>query len=74
MCLWNIPATEDFPPPTKEPPQASLSLQDSGPRQRLIVTLIIFEALLRHHQRHLIQVRGLIFYRVSERTQDSLIS
>lgn len=42
-------------------------MTDSGPRQRLVVALIVLEGFLRHHQGHLIQVRGLIFYGVSER-------
>lgn len=60
-----LPAAHDFPASKKEPAETPLPLVDSGPRQRLIVALIVLKAFLRHHQRHLVQARGLILQRVS---------
>lgn len=69
-----VPATDHFPAPQEEPAEASLPLTDSGPGQRLIVTLLVLKTLLRHHQRHFVQVGGLIFQRVSVKSRRSNIN
>lgn len=65
MNAVELPGADDFPASKKEPAETPLPLVGSGPRQRLIVTLIVLEAFLRHHQRHLVQARGLILQGVS---------
>lgn len=60
-----LPCAHDSPASAEEPAETLLPLVDSGPRQRLIVALIVLKAFLRHHQRHLVQARGLILQGVS---------
>ena len=54
------PSTQHPPAPQEEPAQAPLPPVQPCPGQGLVVALLVLKAFLRHHERHLVQVGGVI--------------